>query len=352
MAKEGEAGEVNEGSQPTEGAPAKAETEAPQEKGGEMKEKEKEKEKSEDVAPAPQPAQGDAPAPADPPASEEPGKEGDDGAAIAKATDGQSQPAPEPAQPAEAAPTHPAKKEAEQGKADRTTPASSRKIAVLGLPYALGEGDLWRHMQEKFGIIQDAQLVTDKSTGRSKGFAFVVFPTDDQVKKAIEASGKFEIDGRTIDIKPAIPKGQEGERGQKRDMAMGNMAMAPMPNQMPPGPPMGMHNSKGYNKAVEQNRNLNRRIFIAKIAPDTEGEQVKSYFSSFGEIEDFYMPRSGGSQGEPLRFFFHFFLGRNTDRALLSLSLSLSLSLTLSLSLIDRSAQRHRVPDLRPQLLC
>ncbi|UPR01879.1 RNA-binding protein [Chloropicon primus] len=165
------------------------------------------------------------------------------------------------------------------GEGDREEP-SSRKIAVLGLPYALGESDLWRHMQERFGIIQDAQLVRDKVTGRSKGFAFVTFAEDDQVKKAIESSGTFEIDGRTIDIKPAIPKAEE-HRGQK----------------FPPREGSGSGSQRGFSRAAEQNKNLDRRIFIAKISPDLEGETVKSYFSKFGDIEDFFMPRQGGSHG-------------------------------------------------------
>lgn len=206
-----------------------------------------------------------------------------------------------------------AKQDTEEGET-RELSEEARKIVVLGLPYSLTEGDLWRHMRERFGVVQKADLIMDKTTGRSKGFAFVTFADGEQVKKAVEASGTFEIDGRRIDIKLKASKGPgEESRGQKRDRdAAGQHSFQP-----PPPTHRASLQSRGYQRAVEQNQNLDRRIFVAKIAPDLEGEVVRGYFASFGEIEDFHMPRQGGTHC-PHRgiAFVSFANGADAERAL------------------------------------
>ena len=60
----------------------------------------------------------------------------------------------------------------------------------------------------KFGQVASAKVVKDKETGRSKGFGFVEMNNDDEAKKAIAALNETELDGRTIVVKPANPKGQ------------------------------------------------------------------------------------------------------------------------------------------------
>ena len=59
----------------------------------------------------------------------------------------------------------------------------------------------------KFGQVSSAKIVKDRDTGRSKGFGFVEMPSDEEANKAITALNETDLDGRTIVVKPANPKG-------------------------------------------------------------------------------------------------------------------------------------------------
>jgi RNA recognition motif-containing protein len=62
------------------------------------------------------------------------------------------------------------------------------------------------------GEVTSAKIVTDKFTGRSKGFGFVEMPNDDQAQAAIAALNGSEVDGRNIVVNESRPK-QEGGGG-------------------------------------------------------------------------------------------------------------------------------------------
>ena len=59
----------------------------------------------------------------------------------------------------------------------------------------------------KFGQVTSAKIVKDRDTGRSKGFGFVEMASDQEANAAIAALNETELDGRTIVVKPANPKG-------------------------------------------------------------------------------------------------------------------------------------------------
>jgi RNA recognition motif-containing protein len=59
----------------------------------------------------------------------------------------------------------------------------------------------------KFGQVTSAKIVKDRDTGRSKGFGFVEMANDEEGNKAIAALNETDLDGRTIVVKPANPKG-------------------------------------------------------------------------------------------------------------------------------------------------
>jgi len=83
-------------------------------------------------------------------------------------------------------------------------------IYVGGLPYSTTEGQL----QEIFaahGSVESARVITDKFTGRSKGFGFVEMSSGGEAQKAIEALNGTEIEGRTLTVNEARP--QEGGGG-------------------------------------------------------------------------------------------------------------------------------------------
>lgn len=83
-------------------------------------------------------------------------------------------------------------------------------IFVGSLPFNLVETDL-KEFFEEYGEVASVKIITDKFSGKSKGFGFIEMPKEEEAKKAIEELNGAEIDGRTIVVNEAIQR-QEGER--------------------------------------------------------------------------------------------------------------------------------------------
>ncbi|MFH1823176.1 MAG: RNA-binding protein [archaeon] len=79
------------------------------------------------------------------------------------------------------------------------------KIYVGNLAFSTTQDKL-KEIFGKFGEITEATVITDKFSGRSKGFGFVTFAEDASAKKAVaELNGK-EVDGREIKVSEAKPR--------------------------------------------------------------------------------------------------------------------------------------------------
>jgi RNA recognition motif-containing protein len=83
-------------------------------------------------------------------------------------------------------------------------------IFVGSLPFSIEEADL-RESFEAYGAVDSVKIITDKFTGRSKGFGFVEMPSDDDAQKAIDELNGATVQGRTIVVNKSEPK-PEGER--------------------------------------------------------------------------------------------------------------------------------------------
>ena len=57
-----------------------------------------------------------------------------------------------------------------------------------------------------YGSVQEAAVVTDRETGRSRGFGFITMPEDTEANAAIEGLNGTEIEGRTLTVNEARPK--------------------------------------------------------------------------------------------------------------------------------------------------
>lgn len=79
-------------------------------------------------------------------------------------------------------------------------------IFVAKLNYATSE-DALRQAFEEFGTVDSAKVIMDRETQRSKGFGFVEMPNDDEGNQAIASLNETELDGRTIVVKKANPRG-------------------------------------------------------------------------------------------------------------------------------------------------
>jgi RNA recognition motif-containing protein len=80
-----------------------------------------------------------------------------------------------------------------------------RKIYVGNLSYNTTESEL-ESLFGAHGSVQSAQIISDKMTGRSKGFGFVEMGTDEEAQAAIAALNGQEVDGRTLTVNEAKPK--------------------------------------------------------------------------------------------------------------------------------------------------
>lgn len=79
------------------------------------------------------------------------------------------------------------------------------EIYVGNLSYDTSEGSL-REAFERFGDVSRATVVTDRITGRSRGFGFVAMDNADQARSAIESLNGTYIDGRPLTVNEARPR--------------------------------------------------------------------------------------------------------------------------------------------------
>ncbi len=80
----------------------------------------------------------------------------------------------------------------------------AKKLYVGGLSYSTTE-DTLRNEFSKAGNVDSAAVITDKMTGRSKGFGFVEMSSEDEARKAIEMFNGKELDGRKVTVNEARP---------------------------------------------------------------------------------------------------------------------------------------------------
>lgn len=86
-------------------------------------------------------------------------------------------------------------------------------IYVGNLSYNTSEGSLERLFGE-FGAVASVRIITDRDTGRSKGFGFIEMGEDTEATAAIEALNGTELDGRTLRVNEARPRTEGGGGGR------------------------------------------------------------------------------------------------------------------------------------------
>src|SRR5579885_834841 len=82
-------------------------------------------------------------------------------------------------------------------------------IYVSNLSFSVQDEDLKEFFTE-YGEVTSAKVITDKFTGKSRGFAFVEMSDDEAAKKAIQELDGASVDGRTIGVAVAKPKEDRG----------------------------------------------------------------------------------------------------------------------------------------------
>ncbi|PON87635.1 Splicing factor-like protein, partial [Trema orientale] len=126
-----------------------------------------------------------------------------------------------------------------------------RKLVVLGIPWDVDTDGLREYMT-KFGELEDCIVMKERSTGRSRGFGYVTFVSEEDAKKAL--TGEHFLGSRMLEIKVATPK--EEMRAPAKKVT---------------------------------------RIFVARIPQSVTKATFQSHFEKYGEITDLYMPKDQGS---------------------------------------------------------
>lgn len=85
-------------------------------------------------------------------------------------------------------------------------------IYVGNLPWSTTNDEL-AEMFSQFGAVGRAQIVTDRDTGRSRGFGFVEMPNDAEAQAAIQALNEQPMNGRPLTVNIAQPRQDRGPRG-------------------------------------------------------------------------------------------------------------------------------------------
>jgi len=97
----------------------------------------------------------------------------------------------------------------------------STKLFVGNLSFNTTENDL----QDAFaahGVVTEANLMTDRATGRPRGFAFVTMASPEEAQKAIDAMNGATLDGRNLTVNEARPKEERAGGGFRGGRDGGN----------------------------------------------------------------------------------------------------------------------------------
>ncbi|PSC71652.1 Dual specificity kinase shkE isoform B [Micractinium conductrix] len=126
-----------------------------------------------------------------------------------------------------------------------------RKVVVLGVPWQTDDLTLQQHFRQ-FGPVEEAQIMREKYTGKSRGFGFVTFRHMADAARAV--ASEHAIDGRKCEAKFALPEGKVGSA-------------------------------------------RTTRIFVARIPASVSDVHFRAYFEQFGICQDCYMPKDPSKQG-------------------------------------------------------
>ncbi len=88
----------------------------------------------------------------------------------------------------------------------------NKKLYVGGLPYAVTEDKL-QEIFSAHGTVESARVITDRFTGRSRGFGFVEMSNEEEAQTAIDSLNGSDLDGRSLTVNEARPQENRGGGG-------------------------------------------------------------------------------------------------------------------------------------------
>ena len=88
----------------------------------------------------------------------------------------------------------------------------NKKLYVGGLPYSVTEDKLQEIFSAR-GTVESARVITDRFTGRSRGFGFVEMSNEEEAQTAIDSLNGSDLDGRSLTVNEARPQENRGGGG-------------------------------------------------------------------------------------------------------------------------------------------
>ena len=88
----------------------------------------------------------------------------------------------------------------------------NKKLYVGGLPYSVTEDKL-QEIFSAHGTGESARVITDRFTGRSRGFGFVEMSSEEEAQTAIDSLNGSDLDGRSLTVNEARPQENRGGGG-------------------------------------------------------------------------------------------------------------------------------------------
>lgn len=155
-----------------------------------------------------------------------------------------------------------------------------RKLFVGGLDYDTSDESL-RDYFEQFGELIDFVVMKFPDTKRSRGFGFITFRDPSMLEDAFAAQ-PHNIDGKTVELKRATPRADNGGGGGGG------------------GGSGGSRGGRYEGEAVDMESKSMRKLFIGGINYATTEEEMRSHFEQFGDLVDCVImkfPDSGRSRG-------------------------------------------------------
>ncbi|XP_042049924.1 29 kDa ribonucleoprotein A, chloroplastic-like [Salvia splendens] len=160
------------------------------------------------------------------------------------------------------------------------------KLFVGNLPFSVDSAALADLFQQAGGV-EEVEVIYDKATGRSRGFAFVVMSSVEEAEAAVEQFNGYEVEGRALRVNsgPPPPKRESsfgGSRGRDRERSSyGNSSFG--------GPREGRERFGNTNK-----------IYVGNLSWDVDNLALESVFSEHGDVQEarvVYDRDSGRSRG-------------------------------------------------------
>ncbi|KAL3505036.1 hypothetical protein ACH5RR_034877 [Cinchona calisaya] len=136
------------------------------------------------------------------------------------------------------------------------------KLFVGGVSWETTEDVLREHFA-KYGTVLSCVIAKHRITGSPRGFAFVSFSDPAAVDLALHDS--HDILGRTVEVKKAIPRGEQHQSIQQRSRSL-------------------VRNNRTNGRSDDQFRT--KKIFVGGLSANLTQEEFKSYFEKFGRITD------------------------------------------------------------------